>query len=945
MRQEDIDERLVDWELARQRGEDVDPNKLLAQAGPWQHYLKERMEVLQKTSWMLDDPAPGPADAWVSELVSKAEVTVKNSVVQSDTPLSESNRARGKDSSGQERSFAGNSLDKATGTGLPHHMPDVPGFRYESVLGKGGFGVVFRALDETLGRHVAIKFPLIGGKRERQKYIAEARNASRVDVPGIVPIYHVGETVEGTPFVIQKLINGKSLREILKFGGCLSATQAAELFTRICQAAAAAHAQALVHRDLKPENILVDNQGLPWITDFGLAVAEDDPNLSTASVAGTPNFMSPEQILGKVDWLDGRCDIWALGVMLYQCLTGRLPFHSPNTLDLHDKILNFEPRPIAQRQPSLVGDWDKIFRKCCAKSIADRYNNTLEMADDLVRLKQLLDPEKEKHNAVLHQLQAGDPNRRGHALSSRNWTGWSIRRLSPVGALALGALALVLFTLGFVLFRSSAPSSEIVVSLDGRGTHRSIQAAMEAADENSSISIEPGVYRESLEVVRKVTLRGRRGLSQKVEIIGDGGPAFTVETAGHLSVYGISIAVDNATKGTWNAINVRGGSVLLDDCSVSANEYDCVHLQAESSLIATKCKFHNFKHPAIFAQLAKNIVVRESSFFVGSDQPIDNTNFLAGIQVFDTSGSISDCIFSGKSAVGIEWTDAQDTVTLDDCRFQNLERAIIATNCADLRIGGHGRALFDNCHNAIELTGCSGEVKNCKIDGRGREDGRGLIIRGLNKPDVPIRLQSCDILGARAPVSLSQTSVSATALIVDGCSDMGIRLLDNSQLDLVESKILNCEAVGLLIESSRASLQRCVISSNKAAGVVVDGLENAFQATSCLIDNNDAGIVVLSGAARLVNTEIMRSTTGILMARRHKLTFAATCDWQLSLDASGGSIEASQSSIQFLSPGSYRLKDCATTDPQNQPVLDAQLERVEDGDAITVRHRIKSTGI
>lgn len=945
MRQEDIDERLVDWELARQRGEDIDPNQLLAEAGPWQHYLQERLEVLRKTSWMLDDPAPGPAEAWVSELVSKAEVTVKNSVVQNDTPSNELSPGRGSDGVGLDQSLLDDSPVQATRVSLPHHMPEVPGFRYESLLGKGGFGVVFRAVDETLSRPVAIKFPLIGGKRERQKYIAEARNASRVDVVGIVPIYHVGESKDGTPYVIQKLIDGKSLREILKFGGCLSASQAAELFTRICQAAAAAHAQALVHRDLKPENILVDNQGLPWITDFGLAVAEDDPNLSAASVAGTPNFMSPEQILGRVDWLDGRCDIWALGVMLYQCLTGRLPFHSPNTMDLHDKILNLEPRPIAQRQPSLVGDWDKIFRKCCAKSISERYRNALEMADDLKRLGQLLDPDKEKHNAVLQQLQAGDPSRRGQLSSSRNWAGWPVRRLTPIGALAVGALTLALFALGFSLFRSGLPTDELVVSLDGRGTHRSIQAALEAANENTSISIEPGVYRESLVVAGKATLRGRGGQSQKVEIVGDAGPAFKVDIGGQLAVYGMSIAVDDSTQGIWNAIEVRGGSVLLDDCSVSANEYDCVHLQAESSLIATNCKFYNYKHPAIFARLAKDLVVRDSSFYVGSDQFIDNTKYLAGIQVFGSGGSISDCTFSGKSAVGIEWTDAEDTVTFDDCKFQNLERAVIATACGDFQIGGHGRALFDNCQTAIELTGCGGEVKNCQIDDQGRMDGRGLVIRGLSKPDVPIKLQSCQISGAQAPIVLSQTRVTATSLVIDGSADMGIRLLDNSFLELSSSQIRNCETVGLLLESSHAELQRCTIAANKAAGVVVDGLDDAFQATSCLIDDNDVGIIVLSGAARLVHTNIKRATTGVLLARRHKLTFAATCDSQLSLDASGGSIEASQHGIQFLSPGSYRLDDCSTSDPQNQPVLDGQLERVDGTEFVTIRQRGNAEGI
>ncbi len=930
MRQEDIDERLVDWELARQRGEKLDPVELLVDVGPWQHYLQQRIEVLSKTSWMLDDPVPGPVDPWISQLVSKAQVTIKNSVALNDTPSSDSHA--GENAVGRVASLA-------TSVGLPHQMPDVPGFRYVSPLGKGGFGVVFRVLDETLQREVAIKFPLIAGQRERQKYISEARNASRVEVPGIVPIYHVGETRQGTPYVIQKLIDGRSLREILKFGGSLSPSQAVELFTPICQAVAAAHAQALVHRDLKPENILVDKQGYPWITDFGLSLAEDDPHLLQASVAGTPNFMSPEQIMGKVDWLDGRCDIWALGVMLYQCLTGRLPFHSSNTLDLHDKILNLEPRPIAQRQPNLRGDWDKVFRKCCAKSISERYKNALEMAHDLEQLGHSLEPGYEKHNAVLQELQ-GSARYRNRSAPSGGLAWWREVRRSPVAALVAGTLALLVVVTALAFFRPGQVAAEFVVSPTGQGTHRTIHAALAAASSTTSIFIEPGVYHESLVLKRKATLRGR-GAREQIQIVGSNGPAFQVDIGGQLALYGLSIAVDESTAGVWNAIDVPGGAVLLEDCSVSANEFDCVRLQAESSFIATNCDFHNTQHPAIFSQLAKHIEVRESQFHIGL-VGVGETKFLAGMQIEQSGGIVSDCTFSGNSAVGIEWSRAREVVTIDDCKFLNLERAIIATTCQELQIGGHGRALFENCHTAIELTGCGGAIKNSHIDAHGRMDGKGILIKGLSNTNAPIVLQSCKIGGARVPIVLNQSSAIATSLTIDGCSEMGIRLLENSYMELDSSQILNCKVVGLLLEGSRAVLQRCRVSANQAAGIVVDGLDDALVAKGCDINDNEVGIIVLSGAARLEHTDIQSATTGILLARRHELTFAATCDAQLSLQALGGKVMASQSAIQFLSPGSYRLTDCHTSDPGDRPVLDEKLERIEGVDAVIVRPRDKS---
>ncbi|MCC7337090.1 MAG: protein kinase [Pirellulaceae bacterium] len=926
MSQEDIDERLVDWELARQRGEEIDAAILLADVGPWRHYLQQRIEVLSRTSWMLEDPVPAQVAPWISKLVSQTEGTVKNSVAVIDTPSSGSHSEQ----------YGSSDAERRATLGLPHQMPDVPGFRYVAQQGKGGFGVVFRALDENLQREVAIKFPLIDGLRERQRYVAEARNASRVEAAGIVPIYYVGETHEGTPFVVQKLIDGKSLHEILKFGGVLSPSQTIELFTRICQAVAAAHAQALVHRDLKPENILIDKQGYPWIADFGLSLAEDDPKLPQASVAGTPCFMSPEQIMGKAEWLDGRCDIWALGVMLYQCLTGRLPFQSDNTTDLHDKILNLEPRPIAQRQPTLGSEWDTIFRKCCAKSISERYNSALEMAQDLDRLSRSLEPSLEKHNALL-QKYLGSTLSSGRKTSTEDIARWRKIRRNAMAAWGLGAVALLIIV---AFFRQGPAVDEFVVSPTGHGTHRTIQAALDAANSVTSIFIEPGLYHESLVLKHKITLRGR-GPRDQIQIVGSDGPAFQVDIGGQLALYGLSVAVDETTTGIWNAIDVTEGAVLLEDCSVSANEFDCVRLQAESSLIATNCDFYNTLHPAIYSKLAEHIEVAKSRFHIGLDEA-SQTKFLAGMQIEQSGGTVSDCSFTGSSAVGIEWSHTRDVVTIDNCQFENLERAIIATTCQELQIGGDGRALFKNCNTAMELTGCGGAIKNCQIDDLGNANGKGLMIKGLGNTSAPIVLQSCQIDGARVPLVLSQSSAIATSLTIDGCSDMGIRLLDNSYLELNASQIRNCEVAGLLLEGSRAVLQRCVVSSNQAAGIVVDGLDDALVAKSCQIHNNQVGILVLSGAARLEHTDIQRTTTGILLARRHKLAFAATCDAQLTLQTLGGKVEASQSAILFLSPGSYRLTDCHTSDPDDRPVLDEKLERVDGINAVIVRLKVES---
>ncbi|MCA9183862.1 MAG: right-handed parallel beta-helix repeat-containing protein, partial [Planctomycetales bacterium] len=630
------------------------------------------------------------------------------------------------------------------------------------------------------------------------------------------------------------------------------------------------------------------------------------------------------------------CDIWALGVMLYQCLTGKLPFHSANTTDLHDKILNLEPRPIVQRQPTLGNEWDIIFRKCCAKSISERYNSALEMAQDLERLSLGLEPGLENHNALLQKYQ-------GHALTggrktpTKDLARWRTANRNSMAALVWGTVALLILLSFVALFRQGPAADEFVVSATGHGTHRTIQAALDAANNVTSIFIEPGVYRESLVLKRKATLRGR-GLRDQIRIVGSDGPAFQVDSGGRLALYGVSIAVDETTTGIWNAIDVPGGAVLLEDCSISANEFDCIRLQAESSLIATNCDFYNTQHPAINSKLAEHIEVAKSRFHIGLGR-VSQSRFLAGMQIEQSGGTVSDCSFTGSSAVGIEWSHTRDVVTIDNCQFLNLERAIIATTCQELQIGGDGRALFKNCNTAIELTGCGGAIKNCQIDDLGNANGKGLLIKGLGNANAPIVLQSSQIDGARVPMVMSQSSAIVTSLTIDGCSDMGIRLLDNSYLELNASQIRNCEVAGLLLEGSRAVLQRCVVSSNQAAGIIVDGLDDALKAQSCQIHNNQVGILVLSGAARLEHTDIQRATTGILLARRHELSFAATCDARLTLQALGGKVEASQSAIQFLSPGSYRLTDCRTSDPDDRPVLDEKLERVDGIDAVMVRLR------
>ena len=250
---------------------------------------------------------------------------------------------------------------------IAHLRVIIPGFEIIEELGRGAFGVVYRARDVKLDRHVAIKVSLLDDPSRREQYIREARNAAKLETVGIVPVFQVGALRDGQPFVVQRLIDGESLRKQLADGGAVALRRACQLMIEIAEAMAHAHAVGMIHRDLKPDNILIDAAGRPWVADFGLAILEEDQSRHRGERAGTPLYMSPEQLRGRTEWLDGRTDIYALGIMWYEMLTGRPPFDAQNLAELEEQVLHRDPRPITQRVSHLPAAVDVIFQNCCAK--------------------------------------------------------------------------------------------------------------------------------------------------------------------------------------------------------------------------------------------------------------------------------------------------------------------------------------------------------------------------------------------------------------------------------------------------------------------------------------------------------------------------------------------------------------------------------------------------
>jgi len=267
-------------------------------------------------------------------------------------------------------------------------------YRIVRLLGHGGMGQVYLARDLKLERDVAIKvLPTSSGDPDdtRQRLLREAKAAAALDHPNICAVYEVGETSDGRGFIVMQYVEGETLAATLQRGP-LSVRDALSLCTRITEALAAAHRRGIVHRDLKPQNVIVTPSGQPKLLDFGLAkallsseAAADAVTRSVETVAGiikgTPAYMAPEQIRQRP--VDGRTDLFALGAVVFECLTGRRAFDGASSLEVFGQILHVHPPPVSRLRPELTERHDELCRRLLAKDPADRFQSADEVTGAL----------------------------------------------------------------------------------------------------------------------------------------------------------------------------------------------------------------------------------------------------------------------------------------------------------------------------------------------------------------------------------------------------------------------------------------------------------------------------------------------------------------------------------------------------------------------------------
>jgi hypothetical protein len=264
-------------------------------------------------------------------------------------------------------------------------LPRIPGYEVLEELGRGGVGVVYKARQTGFNRLVALKMLLAGahaGPDEMERFHREAEAVARLKHPGIVDVYAFGE-IDGCPYFSLEFLEGGSLADRLR-GRPLPPSEAASLVAELARAAHHAHRHDIVHRDLKPANVLLTAEGLPKITDFGLAKRlEVEGHTASGAIMGTPSYMAPEQAAGKSKMIGPAADVYSLGAILYELLTGRPPFRASTTFDTLVLVLSEEAAAPRDLNPEVPRDLETVCLKCLHKDPAKRYASARHLVEDL----------------------------------------------------------------------------------------------------------------------------------------------------------------------------------------------------------------------------------------------------------------------------------------------------------------------------------------------------------------------------------------------------------------------------------------------------------------------------------------------------------------------------------------------------------------------------------
>lgn len=320
-------------------------------------------------------------------------------------------------------------------------------YEIQELVGQGGMGVVYRAVDTRLGRPVALKVlkeEIAHDVDRKRRFLHEARSASAISHPAIAQVYDVDE-VDGLLFMALEFVEGQTVRQLIAKRE-LDLLGAVEIAIQVTEGLSRAHAKGIVHRDIKAENIMVTPDGHVKILDFGLAKLLDSGSSGMSgqssietmaqtqfgTVMGTVAYMSPEQARGKE--IDNRSDLFSIGVVLYEMVTGELPFKGQSALDTMHAIAFEEVRPVTVVRRDLPGDLQRILSRCLRKRVEDRYQSAESLEEDLEKLKEVLETGSQRPVTIHERLDA-----------AREWLRYSIPFGVTGGLVALAVMGLLVY--------------------------------------------------------------------------------------------------------------------------------------------------------------------------------------------------------------------------------------------------------------------------------------------------------------------------------------------------------------------------------------------------------------------------------------------------------------------------------------------------------------------
>jgi WD40 repeat protein/tRNA A-37 threonylcarbamoyl transferase component Bud32 len=381
-------------------------------------------------------------------------------------------------------------------------LPSFGDYEVLAELGRGGMGVVYKARQKSLPRVVALKVVLSGehaGPEELARFRSEAAALARLQHPNIVQIHEVGEHA-GRPYFSMEFVEGGSLAQ-RPDGGPLPAREAARLVRTLAGALHAAHERGVVHRDLKPANVLLAADGTPKVTDFGLAKRLDGSAGATQSgaILGTPSYMAPEQAAGRGKDVGPHVDVYALGALLYELLTGRPPFRAPTAVETLVLVQAEEPVPPSRLQPGVPRDLETICLKCLQKHPAARYGSAADLADDLGRWL------------------AGEPIRARPVGAWERLAKWARRHPAPAAlALVSGLAALALIGTGVGLYVSASladANTRLQKSLESEGQARAEAEGLRKLTEQKESEVRRLLYAADMQHADEALRAKQSGLA------------------------------------------------------------------------------------------------------------------------------------------------------------------------------------------------------------------------------------------------------------------------------------------------------------------------------------------------------------------------------------------------------------------------------------------------